>query len=1100
MPWIALCLVLSFCNLKAIHLYGQDFYWEEPSILVKSGARFPKAAAGRGVIAVAWQEFIKERTDRGVIYLNLKISSDGKNWTERGRCAGPFAYAGSEVPVFSLAVDEKGAIYLAVSSSEDSITILKSIDFGENFSVLAKKVTFKATVSPRLFIKGDGTLILFATQETQDSLSIFYSLSEKGETWTDFFPLVSEQNLKLNFLPYYISYRGRDYVVFQSFQAVERVTYQLYLKISLDGGKTWGPAKYLTGFKEVQAEGDSSPNRYDNQRPVLAGINGKLALAWERRFAIGNPQIYYAELSLEGELLDDPEKVTTGVRTCRSPQIIIHKGRVLLLWFDNRKGDDHIILAVKRGYLWNDSDLSPIPGVSTFGQPIEHNGELYLLWENQVGNTTRLVLLEPDRSVIPPLPKAVNFTAGARMRQDSYTVTWNLPADSSEVAGFSYQWDRNPDTGPPKNLLVLPNNRTATIEVKDDGYWYFHLAAQDYAGNWCDPVTLSFYRDTTPPGQVTFKPLETDEEGFLASNSFTVSWEPPEEDPIEGYSYVLTPLGSLDQFPAGQEAAFQQVKVAVPSDRAIINTPRLYYRNRDDGVWAFTVRAIDSVGNAGLPKTVFFKLNKYIPETYITDIDTLQDELGRISLTIRGRGFSADGLIQEVIVDTDGKPPYDYTFTRGAGIFNVATDRLIEGPAIEDVNEGTYRVGLIHPQRGLYFSQSPLRLESLGTVKFGDFRQPGVKGLRVLSGEKFSLNINYLVVWIIVAFLGFIMLFSIQRIGAIAKEGRMLKAEVLSLITGSTMPASEKKARIMEMKKRGMGLRIKFTLFITMLVIVVVLMVSLPLGLFMIDTQQKNLAEGLRQQTEVLLESLVSAARTSLPRKDPIELNNILLQKTAMPDAVFVTITGQGQADPVNFNYVWATDDPDISKKTGEEKINYGVSRLQDDVTSKVEELKASIDKKAIDSVGKMTEEIDRLGRTARELALSDAPGAAEELAKYQDEIKILEQKVNSTLLEIGNITGSVPSFDITRLSREHMNYTFYKPIVFTRPGEPVYFRGLVRLGVSTGRILSEIVSSIQSLIIRSTATALVAIGLGIVGALVLASITIIPISKLVRG
>ncbi|TFG65225.1 MAG: HAMP domain-containing protein, partial [Spirochaetales bacterium] len=130
----------------------------------------------------------------------------------------------------------------------------------------------------------------------------------------------------------------------------------------------------------------------------------------------------------------------------------------------------------------------------------------------------------------------------------------------------------------------------------------------------------------------------------------------------------------------------------------------------------------------------------------------------------------------------------------------------------------------------------------------------------------------------------------------------------------------------------------------------------------------------------------------------------------------------------------------------------------------------------------------------------SEEAGAAERLAQYQQEIAVLQTRVNSTLLRIGNKVGSVPEFNAEMLNPASTGYVFYKPIVYSRRGEDAYFRGLVRLGVSTERIITEIANSRINLLIRIGIITLIAIAMGVGGALLFSAIMIIPINKLLKG
>ena len=70
------------------------------------------------------------------------------------------------------------------------------------------------------------------------------------------------------------------------------------------------------------------------------------------------------------------------------------------------------------------------------------------------------------------------------------------------------------------------------------------------------------------------------------------------------------------------------------------------------------------------------------------------------------------------------------------------------------------------------------------------------------------------------------------------------------------MPSAEKTKAERRLKKRGAGLRLKFTLIIASLVIFVVFLVSLPLGYFILLTESSSLASSLQQRADVLLESV----------------------------------------------------------------------------------------------------------------------------------------------------------------------------------------------------------------------------------------------------
>jgi serine phosphatase RsbU (regulator of sigma subunit) len=1124
---VGLALFLCFSFSAA----AQILYWEEPELLVPAEGRFPQAVSGGGLVAFLWQETVWMQGNRGNNYLSLKTTRDGETWTTNERFAGPYAFtsdqgSGNSVnsvnSIFSLTMSEDGAIYVAVLSGENSIDFYASFDEGRTFTKTITRISLTTTLAPRLFRKADGGFLLFVTQELNEILSIFYSQSPDGETWSEFVPFAPEPELTLSFLPQHVSFRGKEYVIFQSLRTGESGSYQLHLKISGDGGKTWGPLRLVTNFSEVIEGLNQSAGNFDNQRPHINGVNGNLAVAWERRYGRGLKQVYYMELDETGRVLGTPEQITRGIRAANFPQIVRYNDKTYLLWFDNRRGDDHIVLAVKNGFLWEEQDLSPMQGVSTFGRPVTNGGILYIFWENRRGNASRLYFLRPDTTVRPPVISGVNFTEGRRSRGDTVRLRWTLPRDSSGIAGFNYEWSRDPEPHLSGEITALENVRSAEFSAGDDGPWYFHIAAQDYADNWSKPATLEYYRDTTPPENVVFNEPEQDELGFLVSNSFELSWNPPAGDELAGYTYSFQYVGE-----SGDPLARQNISPPNLPQTVLLEQPRINLENHDDGVWALSVAAVDSVGNIGPSELMFVHLNKYIPVTYISLVKAIKDSIGLINFTLTGRGFSDDGAVSAIILDRDGQEPWDYTFRSDSGAFRVRSDRTIEGPAVGEIENADYMIGVRHPLRGLSFARNLLRLERSGLIKFGDFTiyydprwQPMERSPLILPGEALML-------WSLVAFLACVMFFSILRIGSLAREGRRLRLEAVALITGNTEHWLKKQERIRIMRRKGIGLRIKFTLFITVLVISVVLMVSIPLGMYMSTNDERNLAEGLYERASVLLESLATGARSYLPGGNSLELGLLPLQISAMNEAEFATITGRSQTDIASYGYVWATNDRNIADKIDTAEVNPGVTRIKDDISELADTLAEQINTQARASISDIAEELNRLAEEGRRLVSRTDRASQERLQDVQTAIRTLETQLNEQLAALSATVRAFPEFRIENIKRDAQtddswwkrilstlresigtrilnpditHYTFYKPVLYRTTGVDTYFRGIIRLGVSTETILRQLEDSRRILITITAGITLLAVIIGVAGALILASITIIPIKRLVQG
>lgn len=1083
-------VILLYLFFAAANLFSQSLYWGDPHALVESGARFPATTSGGNLIAAVWQDFVPAEEGGGDVYLSLLTSKDSREWVKNSRFAGPYTYFKQETPIFSLTVDQSGRILVAVTSSENTTEILASTDGGRSFTTLSTVRSNTTAVGPSLYVSASGNLLLFVTQETEDFLALYYSVSANGSIWSGFKVLVDNQDLFMNFLPHHAVHLDRDYLIFQGLSSDQELSYQLYLKESRDGGRSWGDNTPLA-FDETLDGRLEAATVFSNQRPFLLSLEGKLAIAWERQYSSQPPQIYYGEIDREGEFIEQPERITDGFSACHFPRITHFRDHVYLIWFDNRRGENHIFIAEKKGFRWVHKDLSNLKGSSSFAHPVQLGGSLYLFWENRLQGSSSLVYLEPDQYVESPTPRAVNFDPDRPSRQDSVTVRWNILHDSSGLAGFSYAWSRNPYAAVSKELKFLSDIQSVTLNADRDGTWYFLLSANDYAGNWSEPDSIAFTRDTLPPTVVEIVTPEVDGEGFLLSNSFALSWIPPVNEKLSGYTYKLKFLDSETGKIPVQAARPEPLPPVVQS----IDTAASY-QNRDNGLWTFTVSAIDLAGNVGKPSTLVFKLNKYIPVTYITYVDSKKDILGNVNLLIHGRGFAEGGLIREMILDRNGKEPYDYHFSLEDNIYRVRTDRLIDRIKLPEIEEGSYRLGIVHPLRGLYFSASRLSFQSLGAVKFGDFSLKYTSSWQRARSPFYFFTVSQLGVWLIVIFLALLFLLALRKLSVLVREGQMLKAEVISIARGQP-GLLRKEKRMKELKQRGFGLRLKFVMLITILVILVVAMVSLPLSYFMIDTQTISLAEGLNQRVKVMLGSISSGAETYLPLQNTIEMGLLPEQIAAMDEAQYATITAQGEVDKEKYSYIWGSNDPDIASKILEGEFRLRTSQIKDEISPMAEKLTEEINLRATEKVKDLLPQLEEYTAEARRYSLRTDAEAASKLEELQNAVSKLNTRISTELKAIGSNIGSFPEFDPEQLLPL---YTFYKPIVYRSRGDDIYYRGMIRLNVSTQNIIQQIDQSRRELIVRTGLIALVAVILGIIGAVIMASITITPIKKLAAG
>jgi serine phosphatase RsbU (regulator of sigma subunit) len=1188
-PQLILLILLIFIS----GLYAQEsdrIYWEEPLFLDLENPRFPQAmSSSRGITLMA-HEYEGLGGERGNAYVSLASSIDGLTWWSSPRILGPFPYAGEETPIASLLVRPDGTIYIAVAEDEKTFGLYRSSNQGYSFSKISTIPTpAGATVAPRLYANSRGELVLFVSRDSGAGstdnayLGISYSVSEDGRQWTPFEPLVPSGMLRETYLPVLTSHKGKDFVVFQAFKAGgpggnPPSTYQLYLSESDDGGRIWGQPQLLSDFPEPYGLGDNvSWEFYDNQRPTLYSDNARLFLAWERKWVRSRVRnIYLAELDEAGEPLLF-ERFTSN-RDSISPRLAAAGERYYLSWYEGAERDLTVRLAEGRvnpnvgidwyyqqesgaGYLFVDI----LPDSSAFAIPVSFQDSLHMIWENDQYTGTELtrssiVVRSPDVGVSPPRPRPLNFTAGAAVSQDEFSIAWNEPEDASGIEGYSYLFSFSPDAAPRQRLMHLRDeDLTISRELKLDGDWYFSIIARDYAGNWSSPARLEFTRDTTPPPPPEFPPLETDGEGFLLSNSLTLDWIPPAAEDVAGYTFTYTLLD-----PSGGPVDIDSVKPASPPGSILTREPEASFFNRDNGTWMISVAAVDRVGNVSAPAAQVFRLNKYVPVTIIGRIDAERDQVGRTVLTVTGRGFTAGGRISRILLDRDGAPPYDYSFPLEDGYYSIVNDRLITDFVVEDIEEGDYGLGLDHPGRGIKWSDRSLSFEASGVVKFGDFTYTPQSRFTVFTREHLGISVNRLLLILLLTGLGVAFVVTLIMIHRVVAEGAQIQRDVEAIVAGRLLTGPEYRERMEKMRRKGIGLRVKFVLLVTVLILIVVLMVAVSLGFYMIESRQQTLAEGLRNRSALLLESLAVGAQEPIDTNDLESIQSLVAQIEAMQDATGVIITGRAVQDPQGqIHALWAASDPEelIGDLEGQIRIDYrakdapedtprqfalidseeldsyrdqydvqvtpfyGRSLYTDALSPAEEELVAGIDSELSGTVSRVEadiramqreqlilESINRgLGVSAEQLTsiretfpeYENPEARNARLSRINEDIVRFNRARREMIRETGNILRSSPEFSPENFDPSVQEYIFYRPIVGSRQGEGeegYFYRGTVRLSVSTEGIREQIVGSRRTLITITAIVALVAALIGIAGALVLATIIIIPINRLIRG
>jgi len=1108
-------------------LFSQNFYWDNPVAITKSEAQFPVTINSQNYSYVFWQDVDTKQKE---IYLSCRIYSDFNTYEQNEKFAGPFSYSGEDAPdIYSTCILSDDTLCVAVLNGVEGIAVYTSKTNGKSWHS-AKIKSSGIMIAPRVFATVNNTFRMFISVGEENSFSLYESQSEDGINWSKFESFKPSEKLRNPFIPYLIAMNDSDSVVFQAQYVVpgtNRVSYQLYLTNFDLRQNQWSEPVLITDRSSLSLRDTKEFYEYQNQRPFLYNHDEKTYISWERTLK-SDSTVWFAQLTKKG-LEPLTSEAVTNEGSANRGRIFSYNDKIYITWFDSRRGKESVYMAEKSGSYWNESTLAENSNANQFIAPLILNASddssdsqnqkiLTYIWQQTASkNRNSIAYLSPDKTVDLPSITPLSFKKGKKSSSKSMQVQVILPKDPSNIAGFSYYWGKNQASVPEKQIRNFPKETKLKLEAESgDGEYYLSVIAADYAGNWSKPYTISYTLDTTPPESPEAIKLQLDKYGFVSSNTFRVNWEKSLSEDASAYVCRLDYAGALPKKLVSSkkrplklsvkevqntlselEAAYQKQlikkrKLQGLTQLKTLNSPR--YINRPNGVYVFTVAAIDDVGNLGESKSTLVFLNKYQPSTVVTTITQQKNELGEVELIIKGSGFTYDGTISSIYIDRDGAAPYDLEIS--AEKYKVMNDGLIQKVVLSsDLEEGTYKIGLFHTDRGLYFTDSILRIEQNGTLKIeGEYRPQNP--YKNFNDVKYKITIYFVLLILIALFVVLSFGVVITKYTLSVYEGINNNIKIKRLINGGKLPVNF----INKFFNLKPSLRKKLIRFTFALVIIVVLIVSLSNGMRIVKLQEQTLSAGLQNRTEVLLESLCSGVKNFFPSNNLLELSALPQQKDAMSEVSSITIIGQPQnsASSENLKYVWATNDSEILENIDTYSLEYGVSQISQDeilqILSKLKELDSQTSEKLKD----LSDKIEEVSAEAAQLYAQGSDEATAKADYISETVITLRNNLDSTLLDISKqASGSYPDFDASNLDYKNTDFIFYRPVLYRRGVTNNYVHALVLIKLSTQTLVDSVQAETRRIVITGTLIAIAAIILGIIGASVFASIIVRPIRKL---
>ena len=1103
-----------------------EFFWDEVKPLSEKNSYFPLSVSDDDSTYIFFESADKSKKE---IKISYRRKEEELGWSEISSLPDSFRYSGDEVPdMYSAAVSDTGVLAVSVLDSLSASSLVKvysSSDKCATFTSFSFPAQKKQIASSRIFATSGGGFIIFISlgegkqSPTESSFSLLCSESADGKNWSELRIFKPSESIANAFSPFYTRIADKDFVFFEGWSGRDLTSSLIYGSSRPSSSSAWSSPFIVTDDSSME---DNSQNYLDyrNFRPFVLSSESGTKIVWERSPKNSNSAlVMVSSLNSEGriEFRNDVESLNS-FGNGRRPSLFLLGQKIFALWFDDRNGVNNVHLAENLGVQWLESDSFQLRQSSKLATAFpaamilkDGKGSLSVAWQEEGKNGNRIMLMSQDYSAEKPVITARNFKEGKAGNIKNPAVSVSLPRDISGVDGFcalfTFDKDEEPDSDIHSSQFHQPSDKIIRAKIDDDiqgdAILYFKARLLDKAGNWSSVAVLPYYFDQTPPARPENISFDRDEWGFALSNDLSLSWkENDDKKDISGYSWSLTRIAGLDKSlavsktkklaisPSESEEILASLlaanedrikNVKEPPAKVMTQKASVSFRNRDNGIYLFSVRAIDEIGNAGESERAIVFLNKYKAATLIKNVSALPDDFGNVSLSISGEEFSYDGRISEVIITSDDSGE-KYRFEEKNGDFKISGsggDReVISGIKIDGMKAGKYSVQIRHSERGLSSWSKKLLIGENGTVKYEkQYNFEPIWKILPQIQKKYSLQSERLLFWTMLLLVMLGILVSSRGLLAVAHEAVKIRKDVESVLTGEYME-KEKIEKMEANLKVHFSLRLKFGLAITALLLFIVAGVAFVIGYEMSRTQERILISGLKDRVKVVMGNMASAAQSYLPdgREKLVDIGEIINQTNNFAEARHASILsyeidGKALKDGSRpMDYVWASNDEDILHKI--DKITFDAGTVRH---TKASDLYAERCKLVNEEAKKLVENLPKI---------------------TGDNSDQIFRALNAYSAE--NYTSS-PEMSDESLDRNVSEYMFFWPVLY-KQGEntDTYLHAMIMLDISTDTLISQINSS--RLIVASIAgiAAIVAAVIALISAFALSSIIVSPIRRIV--
>ena len=296
------------------------------------------------------------------------------------------------------------------------------------------------------------------------------------------------------------------------------------------------------------------------------------------------------------------------------------------------------------------------------------------------------------------------------------------------------------------------------------------------------------------------------------------------------------------------------------------------------------------------------------------------------------------------------------------------------------------------------------------------------------------------------------------------------------------------------------SVRIKFIVIIVTILLVVIISVATALAIAIIRPYKDLLSNSLLLQTKILLDNLELRVQTHFSNPTQEDFDLLLLNRVTFPEAKYVVVTGRSSVlTQEGLQYILATDYQDINKVIDTHRYIPGVSQFRPEGIDEILQKLTYINNEAAAIVREHTGSIQLLTNEMKELELKRDPDALKRQTEIQANIRHLEAKLQARLSALADQAfGSYPDYSMQNLSKNRVEYLFYKPIIYYNAEHPNdNVQGIVFVNTSVEGLLEKINEQQARLLRLIVEISLVVLAAGIFAAWLLSSFFVRPLGLL---